>query len=97
MPLAERSVTNLFARDDEVLAARLGDPQHLRRQLSGQDRIVLALDGLPPDVGHEGLWVLRDCLSGTVLLARSLRRARPRIWPRCCARGSSPWACRWRA
>ncbi|MGU3330825.1 ISNCY family transposase, partial [Methylobacterium mesophilicum] len=29
-------------------------------------------DGLQPDVGHEVLWVLRDCLSGTVLLARSL-------------------------
>lgn len=28
--------------------------------------------GLKPDVGHEVLWVLRDCLSGEVLLARSL-------------------------
>jgi hypothetical protein len=27
---------------------------------------------LQPDVGHEVLWVLRDCLSGEVLLARSL-------------------------
>lgn len=32
----------------------------------------LALDGLQPDVGHEVLWVARDCLSGEVLLARSL-------------------------
>jgi len=70
--IAERSVTNLLDRYDEVLAAQLGDPVHLRRQLAGQDRIVLALDGLQPDVGHEVLWVLRDCLSGTVLLARSL-------------------------
>src|ERR1700712_3901432 len=70
--IAERSVTNLLDRYDEVLAAQLGDPVHLRRPLAGQDRIVLALDGLQPDVGHEVLWVLRDCLSGTVLLARSL-------------------------
>jgi hypothetical protein len=35
----------------------------------------LALDGLQPDVGHEVLWVLRDCLSGAVLLARSLLSA----------------------
>lgn len=70
--IAERSVTNLLDRYDEVLAAQLGDPAHLRRQLAGQDRIVLARDGLQPDVGHEVLWVLRDCLSGTVLLARSL-------------------------
>ncbi|MGU3330904.1 ISNCY family transposase, partial [Methylobacterium mesophilicum] len=70
--IAERSVSNLLDRYDEVLAAQLGDSVHLRRQLVGQDRIVLALDGLQPDVGHEVLWVLRDCLSGTVLLARSL-------------------------
>jgi hypothetical protein len=35
-------------------------------------RVILALDGLQPDVGHEVLWVLRDVLSGEVLLARSL-------------------------
>jgi hypothetical protein len=35
----------------------------------------LALDGLQPDVGHEVLWVLRDCLSGEVLLARSVLSA----------------------
>jgi hypothetical protein len=35
-------------------------------------RVVLAIDGLQPDVGHEVLWVLRDALSGEVLLARSL-------------------------
>ena len=34
--------------------------------------MVLAIDGLQPDVGHEVLWVLRDVLSGEVLLARSL-------------------------
>jgi len=70
--IAERSVTNLLDRYDEVLATRLGDKGRLRRQLAGQGRVVLALDGLQPDVGHEVLWVLRDCLSGTVLLARSL-------------------------
>jgi len=37
--------------------------------------VILALDGLQPDVGHEVLWVLRDCLSGEVLLARSLLSA----------------------
>src|SRR5918998_245696 len=35
-------------------------------------QVVLAIDGLQPDVGHEVLWVLRDVLSGEVLLARSL-------------------------
>ena len=36
---------------------------------------MLAVDGLQPDVGHEVLWVLRDCLSGEVLLAKSLLSA----------------------
>jgi hypothetical protein len=34
--------------------------------------VILALDGLQPDVGHEVLWVIREYLSGEVLLARSL-------------------------
>jgi hypothetical protein len=37
--------------------------------------VVLALDGLQPDVGHEVLWVIRDCLTGEPLLARSLLSA----------------------
>ena len=44
----------------------------MRRRLATQGRVILALDGLQPDVGHEVLWVIRDCLSGEVLLARSL-------------------------
>jgi hypothetical protein len=35
----------------------------------------LALDGLQPDVGHEVLWVVRDCLSEEILLARPLLRS----------------------
>jgi hypothetical protein len=38
-------------------------------------RVILAVDGLQPDVGHEVLWVLRDCLSSEVLLVRSLLSA----------------------
>ena len=30
------------------------------------------IDGLQPDVGHEVLWVIRDCLSEEILLARPL-------------------------
>jgi hypothetical protein len=34
------------------------------------------MDGLQPDVDHQGLWVLRDGLSGEVLLARRLLSGR---------------------
>src|SRR5215217_7360073 len=70
--IAERSVTNLLDRYDELLAVSLTEGERLRGLLASQGRVILALDGLQPDVGHEVLWVVRDCLSGEVLLARSL-------------------------
>jgi hypothetical protein len=73
--LAQRSVSNLLDRYDELKALATADPKRLRSLLRDQGRIVLAIDGLQPDVGHEVLWVLRDCLSGEILLARSLLSA----------------------
>src|SRR3954447_4281537 len=69
--VCERTVTNLLDRYDELVATSLDDDDRLRAVLAGQGRVILALDGLQPDVGHEVLWVVRDCLSGEVLLARS--------------------------
>jgi hypothetical protein len=70
--LSQRTVTNLLDRYEELVAHRLSQNTSLQGELSQQGRVILALDGLQPDVGHEVLWVLRDCLSGEVLLARSL-------------------------
>jgi len=72
VPLAQRTVTNLLDRYDELKALSSADPQRLGPLLRPQGRVILALDGLQPDVGHEVLWVLRDCLSSEILLARSL-------------------------
>src|SRR4051795_2415855 len=72
VPLCLRTVTNLLDRYDELLALSLADTGRLRRVTATAGRVILAIDGLQPDVGHEVLWVLRDCLSGEVLLARSL-------------------------
>jgi len=73
--LAQRTVSNLLDRYDELKALSTADPQRLGPLLRDQGRVILAIDGLQPDVGHEVLWVLRDCLSGEVLLARSLLSA----------------------
>jgi hypothetical protein len=73
--IAERSVTYLLERYDELLAISLTDPERLREITAREGRVILALDGLQPDVGHEVLWILRDCLSGEVLLAKSLLSA----------------------
>jgi hypothetical protein len=73
--LAQRTVTNLLDRYDELRALATADPRRLAPLLRVQGRVVLAIDGLQPDVGHEVLWVLRDCLAGEVLLSRSLLSA----------------------
>jgi hypothetical protein len=70
--IAERTVTNLLDRYDELLALSCSDAERLHRVTAGAGRVILAIDGLQPDVGHEVLWVIRDVLSGEVLLARSL-------------------------
>jgi hypothetical protein len=76
--VSERTVTNLLDRYDELLAVALADDRRLKKVLATQGKVVLALDGLQPDVGHEVLWVLRDVLSGEILLAKSLLSARQR-------------------
>jgi hypothetical protein len=75
LDIAERTVTHLVQRYEELLTLRLADQPRLRARLSEQGRVLLALDGLQPDMGHEVVWILRDCLSGEVLLARSLLSA----------------------
>ena len=74
--IAERTVTCLLERYEELLALRLADQTRLKEQLSAQGHVVLAIDGLQPHKHQDVLWVLRDCLSGEVLLARSLDSGR---------------------
>lgn len=76
--VSERTVTNLLDRYEELVALRLSDRDRLREALKRQGLVILALDGLQPDVGHEVLWVVRECLSGEVLLARSLLSSKER-------------------
>src|SRR3954451_22710114 len=70
--VSQRTVTNLLDRYDELRALATADPKRLGPLLRDQRRVILAIDGLQPDVGHEVLWALRDCLSGEILLAKSL-------------------------
>jgi hypothetical protein len=76
LAISERTITNLLDRYDELLAVRLSDNKRLQGILRRQGKVVLAIDGLQPDMGHEVLWVIRDCLSGEVLSAKSLLSAR---------------------
>jgi hypothetical protein len=67
--ISERSVTNLLDRYDELVALSLQTNARLQGLLKEQGQVILAIDGLQPDVGHDVLWVVRDCLSGEVLAA----------------------------
>jgi len=74
--IAQRTVTDQLYHYEELLALYLADTQRLRERLSDQKQVILALDGIQPDVEHEVLWVLRDCCSGEVLVSRSLPGAK---------------------
>lgn len=60
-----RTVSNLLDRYDELderVATFLTEDRRRQTLLQEQGRVILAVDGLQPDVGHEVLWGLRDCL-----------------------------------
>src|SRR5438270_1531491 len=70
--IAQRTVTDLLERYEELVALHLGDEERIKARLKQQGQVLLAIDGMQPDVGHEVLWLIRDCLSGELLLARTL-------------------------
>jgi hypothetical protein len=70
--IAQRTVTDVLERYEELVALHLADEERVKARLKQQGQVLLAIDGMQPDVGHEVLWVIRDCLSGEVLLARTL-------------------------
>ncbi len=74
--ISQRSVSNLLERYDELLAVSLTDNQRIQGIVKDQKRVILAIDGMQPDVGHEVLWVIRECLSGEILLARTMLSSR---------------------
>lgn len=68
--IAPRTVDHLLARYEELVSVVLATPAQ-RAGLHQQGRLILAIDGLQPDKGHAVLWVVREVLSGDILLARS--------------------------
>jgi hypothetical protein len=72
LAISERAVTHLLHRYEELVSLQVTDRERIATRLQEQGHVILALDGLQPDVGHEVLWVVRDCLSEEILLARPL-------------------------
>ena len=53
--IAERTVTHLLQRYEELVALSLSDRHRLQERFKEQGQVILAIDGLQPDVGHEVL------------------------------------------
>lgn len=70
--VCERTVEHALHRYEELVAVHLHQKERLQKLFERQGRVVLAFDGLQPDVGHEVLWVLREAISGEILIARAL-------------------------
>jgi hypothetical protein len=69
-------VSNVLDRYDELISVSVTDENRIEKLLGSQKQVILAIDGLQPQVGHEVLWVVRDCISESILLARSLLSSR---------------------
>ena len=55
-----------------LLAARQQDPEALRRQYESVTEIILSIDGLQPEKGHETLYVVRELTQKRVWFAEPL-------------------------
>jgi len=61
LAISERAVTQLVQRYEELVSLHLTDQERIKTRLQKQGQVILALDGLQPDVGHEVL-LLREPL-----------------------------------
>jgi hypothetical protein len=70
--LSEDSLARYIRHYQVMLAARQEDPQALRRQYEAVDEIILSIDGLQPEEGHETLYVVRELTRKRVWFAEAL-------------------------
>jgi hypothetical protein len=70
--LAENSITNYIQRYQTMLAARQQDIEAMRREYQGVEQIILSIDGLQPEKGHETLYVVRELTQKRVWFAEAL-------------------------
>jgi hypothetical protein len=70
--LSDDAIAKYIQRYQVMLAARQQDPEVLRRQYESVDEIVLSIDGLQPEKGHETLYVVRELTQKRVWFAEAL-------------------------
>jgi hypothetical protein len=70
--LSDDAIGNYLRRYQAMLAARQEDPESLRRQYESVSEIILSIDGLQPEKGHETLYVVRELTHKRVWFAEPL-------------------------
>jgi hypothetical protein len=70
--LSDDAIAKSIRRYQVMLAARQQDPEALRRQYESVDKIILSIDGLQPEKGHETLYVVRELTQKRVWFAEAL-------------------------
>ncbi len=70
--LSEDAIDQYIRRYQIMLAARQQDAESLRRQYESVAEIILCIDGLQPEKGHETLYVVRELTQKRVWFAEPL-------------------------
>jgi hypothetical protein len=70
--LSEDAIDQYIRRYQVMLAARQQDAELLRRQYESVTEIILCIDGLQPEKGHETLYVVRELTQKRVWFAEAL-------------------------
>jgi hypothetical protein len=70
--ISEDSIARSIRFYQIILAARQQDPEVLRRQYASVPEIILTIDGLQPEKGHETLYVVRELTQKRVWFAEPL-------------------------
>src|SRR4029077_14229960 len=73
--LSEDAIDQYIRRYQVMLAARQQDAEALRRQYQSVAEIILSIDGLQPEKGHETLYVVRELTRKRVWFAEPLLSA----------------------
>ena len=73
--LSEDAIDQYIRRYQVMLAARQQDAESLRREYESGAEIILCIDGLQPEKGHEALYVVRELTRKRVWFAEPLLSA----------------------
>jgi hypothetical protein len=73
--LTEPGIAKYVRRYQTMLAARQQNPEALQQHYRGIDSLLLSIDGLQPEKGHETLYVVRELAGKRVWFAEALLAA----------------------